>query len=332
MMKKKCFIHFGLHKTATSSFQECCYKNREYLRSLGLNFNSFFCEQKNQYNLINHSIPLYTLFSENPQFYHINLSWKVTDALEDIKSSYQKQFDKLLKSENILISGEDLSLLKDSELKNFINNIVNNDFEIYPFALYRKPYSYFCSQLQETIKKGEYAPFIRFKFQKPSPKYDLQTYLNYLTQSKRIKNLISFFGDKIIFQNFEDTLNEPNGPIGFILSNFLKLDASKFIYPSDNSNTSKSNLHIRLQNFLNKREPRFRGRNLNSNCFIINKEFKCEKKFVLTEEEYELFKKPLEDEISFFKKHLGYSFKNDEIIFSEEFTLDDLIKTICSSL
>lgn len=325
---KKCFLHLGLHKTATSSFQNCCYENRNYLKNFGITYYSFSCRQANKSNIINHSIPLYSLFSDKPQYYHINLAWDIINKIEEVNLHYQIQFDKLMQYENILLSGEDLSLLNISSLKKLINNLVKNGFEVYPFALFRKPYSYFCSQLQETIKNGNYIPLIKFKFEKPSHNLNLTRHFNYLTQSKRIYNLISFFGEKIKFYSFEDSIHHPNGPIGFIFDNFLKLDSSKIDYSFIKKNSGKSNLQVRVQNFLNKNEPKFLGTKINSQFFSIEKQLNDKQKFLLSEKEYELVQEAIEKDSEYFEKCFGSSYKKEIIEFTEQISITELVKML----
>ncbi len=328
-MRKKCFIHFGLHKTATTSFQQCCYDNRNYLRKLGINYYSFFCKPKNQFNIINHSIPIYTIFAKKPEYYHVNINWNLGDTLQKVKFSYQKQLDNLMKSENLLLSGEDLSLFDTDELSNFVNYLDDNDFEVLPFALFRNPYSFLCSSLQETIRNGTYIPFISFKFESTFPEIEILKYINYLTQSKRIQNLKTFFGDQILFYRFEDTFKNIYGPVGFILENFLKLDPSKFNYTL--TNTGKNNLYIRLQNFLNKSQPKFIGAKNNKNFYLIQKQLNYGKKFLLAEREYTLIKDYLEEDTKYLKENMGDLFKKEDIDFSEDFSLDDIIRLMMES-
>ena len=59
-------IHVGLHKTASSSIQASLYENRELLDDLYQVYYPTF----GTFSYINHSVPIYALFSENPSNHH----------------------------------------------------------------------------------------------------------------------------------------------------------------------------------------------------------------------------------------------------------------------
>ena len=115
-MSKIAFLHVGLHKTASTSFQLACAEQKDLLNQAGIAYPVFTCEEANQSYIVNHSIPLYSLFSSSPESYHINIRWGIRD-IEGCKASYSRQLSKALdESESIILSGEDVSLLSAREL------------------------------------------------------------------------------------------------------------------------------------------------------------------------------------------------------------------------
>ena len=88
---KTCFLHLGLHKTASSSFQQTCESNRELLAQQGLDYPLFSCihSKPNRLKINNHSVPLRSIYDSNPQDYHINKRWRIEhlgDAIQDYDS------------------------------------------------------------------------------------------------------------------------------------------------------------------------------------------------------------------------------------------------------
>ncbi len=144
-MTKKCFLHLGLHKTASSSFQKTCSNNLEVLRTNNIIYPHFECSKANRSKIINHSIPIYSLFS-GIQNYGVNVLWGINDLLDQVNASYLEQLINFLKTPaNIIISGEDISMLSMNSLVKMLQLFKEYDFEIVPFALVRSPYSFFCS-------------------------------------------------------------------------------------------------------------------------------------------------------------------------------------------
>jgi len=228
-------------------------------------------------DIINHSIPIFTLFCKNPSFYHVNINWNVSRRMNTLKKSYQEQFDNLLNYQNILLSGEDISLLDIDDLERLVDYIAGRGFEICPFGLVRKPYSYLCSAVQENIKGGNYIPFVSLRFEKGLNSFEFKSNFKFLFQANRIKKLKTFFGEKLSLKLFESTLKLEFGPVGFLIENFLDLNPSKF--KTNFNNQSKSNLNTRIQNLINKNEPKIRLGQINPNHYKVKGIIKILKSF-----------------------------------------------------
>ena len=148
-IKKRIILHVGLHKTASTYIQETLAESRQSLRSQGWNYPLYSNGKKK--GLSNHSNLLYTLFSENTNFYVPNIQSR-TDAKELFNI-----YDKTLKSElmsdyNLILSGEDVSALSLASLHKLAKALEPYDFIVIAFV--RESYSYLCSNLQHRIHRG----------------------------------------------------------------------------------------------------------------------------------------------------------------------------------
>ena len=124
-MTKTFYLHVGFHKTATSSFQETCMRSAGLLKSLGITYPLFSCNAANIKIIANHSIPFFSLFTEYPDQYHWNRRF-CPDKTEEVNLSYYRQFQHYLEtSDNILVSGEDISSLSHLALSKLIDKILN---------------------------------------------------------------------------------------------------------------------------------------------------------------------------------------------------------------
>ena len=111
---KTCFLHLGLHKTASSSFQQTCASNRKLLGKQGLHYPLFACEHSHpkRLKINNHSVPLRCLYDQNPKNYHINKRWKIRSLDEAIRDYDAQLTEALSRDASIILSGEGLSKLK----------------------------------------------------------------------------------------------------------------------------------------------------------------------------------------------------------------------------
>lgn len=294
---KKLFLHLGFHKTATSSFQRTCMNNREVIERKGYHFPYFSCKFKSEID--NHSIPLFSLFSDNPELYHINIKWSVKSAV-DLNVTYKNQLDKILsENDNVILSGEDVSILNVKNLSALKLFIESYGFEIVPLCLVRSPYSFHCSVTQEIIKGGQYVPIDGFR-----------------SQLFKINNIIEVFGKSIRFIPFSRACKHPLGPVGYLFENIGIDSACLKIH---NINDGLSNTAVRLQNIANEKQPRIVAEEINpawKNLSYIGYATKQEK-FLLTEEEFGLIYDKFEKENSSMLSTLGEDYLDVEIKFSK---------------
>lgn len=81
LLMKKLYLHMGFHKTGTSSFQETCKKNVGFLKAQGLLYPLFNSGHIGMEDISNHSIPIYSMFCEDPGRYHINVKHQVGNRI-----------------------------------------------------------------------------------------------------------------------------------------------------------------------------------------------------------------------------------------------------------
>lgn len=143
---KRVIIHIGLHKTGSTSIQKAL---KGYKKN-GVKSISFKEE--------NHSIPMYTIFSENRYNYHI---WKNQGlSKDDIDKKRDEYFDilesefKINNSETLIISAEDLSVLNNSEVK-ALSEFLKSQHVVTTIICYvREPLSWVTSAAQQQTKMG----------------------------------------------------------------------------------------------------------------------------------------------------------------------------------
>ena len=116
-----------------------------------------------------------------------------------------------------------------------------------------------------------------------------------------VKKLQAAFGKSINFHSFEHACTDTLGPVGYLLREFIKQEATNFKYSKGNE--SYFNLTIRIQNELNKIENVFTnadkqrinpdhtklGTDIDNNLSFTGK-------FLLTEHEYNLAEEFINEE------------------------------------
>ena len=153
-MAKKIYLHLGLHKTATTSFQATCAKNRDSLLKQGFLYPLIDCGESNITPFENHSIPLFSLFSSKPKDYPVNQILGLNN-LKEIHHHYKQQLQTALNSDqDLILSAEDITSLKTNEVRKLLSFLQKSGREVMPIAAIRHPYHYHCSQLQQQIKDG----------------------------------------------------------------------------------------------------------------------------------------------------------------------------------
>lgn len=140
---KRAIVHCGMHKTGSSSIQNTL---------LGLEDSDILYAPLGP---ANHSNPIATMFSENPQKTHANqtLGLSKTEVWGKRKNQIEK-FSKILRSKQdvVLISAEVLSSAPESLLINLHNFIICHNRTPEYYAYVRDPIGFASSAYQQRLK------------------------------------------------------------------------------------------------------------------------------------------------------------------------------------
>jgi len=196
--KKRCILHIGMHKTGSSSIQ-----HNLFLQKDDLNFGYFDIGE-------NHSIPIYSMFCDYPENYHIHQ--RANRNIEQI-GEINKEYDALFRQyfiqtnyETYLLSGEDIAALSENALVKF-KKYLKMFFDEIEIIAYVRPFgSFISSAFQENVKNNGLSgsdfqiafPHYR-RFEKFYSVFDDSKIRLYVFDPKTFKNndVVSDFCEKI---------------------------------------------------------------------------------------------------------------------------------------
>ena len=324
---KTCFLHLGLHKTASSSFQQTCASNRKMLGKQGLLYPLFACEysRPKRLKINNHSVPLRCLYDQNPKNYHINKRWKIA-RLDDAIRDYDAQLTEALASDvSIILSGEGLSLLSAKALSQLAERIRFSGFEIRPLALVRSPLDYAHSIAQQLIRGGQHLELVGCgPLLAPRP----MKRLTIPDGQRELATLMKVFGQQLELVPFRRACAHPHGPVGYLLEEFCGVSNLELIR-FQSSQESKSNGWVRVQNLINRRWPVFDQRKqFNADHFRLQDDLEATGKFRLTRNEVGLLKDQLDRSNQAIADLLSEEFVLASDSVSEELAVGDLSQII----
>lgn len=198
-MVRRVKLHVGFHKTGTTSFQGTCFRNRELLNSWQVDYPIFSNSRQNC--LVNHSIPIYSLFTSEPENYHINKRFGLNT--QEVNEGYLSELERALSSsfETLILSGEDISILRENELRRFKDCLAVRCEQIEVIALIRAPYSFAVSSMQQQIKGGSRT---------------VESFI-YRNARQSVLNLRAVFGRDVSFLPFENARQHRYGIVGTLL-------------------------------------------------------------------------------------------------------------------
>ena len=306
---KRFILHVGFHKTATSSIQQTLANNRDELEEQGYLYP---CFQKYGKEVINHSIPFYSAFCKQPELYHINIKNGSKSDIEEINKSYLDQFNQYLEMDvNLIVSGEDISVLHTEALIQLQEMIVNKGFKLEVYCSVRKPYPFTCSELQERIKSG------------------VGTLTNIVVpqKSQYINKLKAVFGDAIIFSSFEEDCKTELGPVNSFIE---RIGVDPFSFKLINTNEGFGNISTRFLAHLNLTHPSIVNGSLNPEGRGFFSKSVDNEKFLLNKKELATVTEQLDSENNKIKALLGEAFcdENYKTTGGLKLNLDTALKLI----
>ena len=287
----KTLLHVGLHKTASTSFQETCKHNQELLNDRGFNYPELF-SPKGGVRTANHSIALFNIFSKSRLDYRVNAGKDIISIEKDLSIYKHSLLSELLKKGNLILSGEDVSDLSVDEQRIMAIYLSSFSNVLKIFAVVRSPYSLHCSAFAGMINNGR----------------DLKS-TDFLSQQAKIKKLLASFArigniDGITMIPFSSSIKSPQGPAKFLLEAMGVSNLDNLVVKK--ANEGLSNEQTRNQMELNFKNPRLVSR-------VINQEWQRAPKikgpkFLLSKEELDLIMPKLLEENRWFKANLGPEF------------------------
>ena len=214
---KQLILHIGLHKTGSTAIQTALKGyNKNKVRSIA------FKEE-------NHSIPMYTIFSEKRYNYHI---WKKAGiSNEDIDKKKIAYLNILMnefknqKAETLIISAEDLSVLGDYEVKKLSEFLTAQQITSRIICYVRDPLSWAVSASQEMTKNGNGTPnldnFFKSRIQKYIKYFGKENIkvFDYQKSTEIEKSIVSHFSRELSIDLKEPhyNVNESLNPLQFSL-------------------------------------------------------------------------------------------------------------------
>ena len=323
---KTCHLHLGFHKTATTSFQNTCQKNKSILSEHGIQWPDFHGSKGEI--ISNHTQVIHDIYESIPKqrYKSIKRQKKIPLNSTTTDTNALIWFQLLENEGSILISGEGILKMSLNSIKRFIEDIQNYGFKIHPFACTRPPYAYINSALQQTIKNGKFHSVVSLGanpettiYSEAEPETRIPNSLALIKKSKK------FFGSNMTFYPFKMATTYKEGPVAFMIKEALGIPFHSF--ELEISNESLCNVTTRLINCLNSTAPAKTKLELRRIRKIIDQNVNSDK-FLLTEEEFNSIKTGYEKIKTDMMQTLGESHIIETIKFSQPLILQDIKKTL----
>lgn len=146
---KRCIIHFGMHKTGSTSIQQTLFDHAQHLK------NIYYLHS----NQPNSSIPIITAFGDNPVQYFWNRRQRLTEdqvkaRAEATKARLTTQLQTSEKSD-FLLSGEGISLMGEAALTRLVAWLTDHVDLVEAVGYIRAPASFMASSFQQLIKGAQ---------------------------------------------------------------------------------------------------------------------------------------------------------------------------------
>jgi tetratricopeptide (TPR) repeat protein len=140
----RCILHIGLHKTGSTAIQQFSYSNRDYLLHECYKYLDLYYQ---------HSLLIGHLYSDNPYKnpYNeiISSEYKIKITHDDFISYLDEN-----KDNNLIISGEGISVFLEEELERLKRDLYKFYDEVIVVIYVREPYSWLNSNFCQHVKNG----------------------------------------------------------------------------------------------------------------------------------------------------------------------------------
>ena len=142
----KCILHVGMHKTGTTSIQNSLlnFENDKFLYArLGGDAN--------------HSVPIYSIFSEHPEKHFLNRTRRNNGTLQDYIDRIRNDLSSSIKAagdRTLIISGEDIGVMAEDDIKRLADYLSAHCSSTQVIAYIRPPMSFMNSAFQQTVRSG----------------------------------------------------------------------------------------------------------------------------------------------------------------------------------
>ncbi|WP_107495821.1 hypothetical protein [Thalassobius sp. I31.1] len=233
----RCVLHIGWHKTGTTSIQQNAFKNRDKLEKLGIHYPSWHQ---------NHGAALVSAFRNDEGYYFAETF--VPPPAKHVCTAHsvwgQQVFDKAIAEADgrtLLLSGEDLTLLHQSEIDALATELQSGFETVDVVAYVRNHHDYLHSTVQQLVRMGFSVPKVLEMAKAAPADLDNLRVMNPIPEyGSRLQSWVSAFGANNVHIHNYDLLR---GSGQDVVKHFFgtHFDASvKSIFSENSKNTSNT--------------------------------------------------------------------------------------------
>ncbi len=192
-------LHVGLHKTGSTSIQNCAeFRHRELLLAHGIRYGEFRLEGKSRPN---HGGPVAAAVFDDPDKYGEEWRQKLFCTPAQAQQACRDQLARMLHKPDVptlVLSGELFSVLERPDMETLRDRLGEHCSRLRVLALIRNPLSFMESTLQQRVRGGKL----------PDPG-DLAA-----LERRRYLRLHRVFGDCLEVLNFDECAGSDLGLVG----------------------------------------------------------------------------------------------------------------------
>lgn len=239
-MKKNLYIHFGMHKTGSTSIQVALYRNEENLKKLGVLYPATGRPESARFG--HHAIAWSFVGNKEwvPEIKGVREAINRDDILytliEEIESS---------NCNDIILSSEEFDILSDLELEDLF--FFFRDFNVIPIVYIRNTVDFIESSYKTSVFYSGYSKSIGEFLQNQRSRLDTSSF---------VSKLFFLSEEKLILKNY-DTLKETNNLISDFLGS-VNVECSAIDYDeSVKENKSPPSEILEVIRFLNAKKVEY---------------------------------------------------------------------------